>query len=147
MLAPVADGYEVTSGAWPEHLTLAGNFFTAAPLEEVAAQVREILLGSPSFTLHAIAEDRLGEAGEYRVLTLDLPPELQKLHGRLTALVHKVGRYEHPEYTGHNYKPHVTIQPKSMLNVGQEFKVASGTVFEIDNHLLRRRAVESVSFR
>jgi 2'-5' RNA ligase len=138
---PMPDGTRVQMGKWPTHLTLLSNFFTEQPLEEVLRQLGELAHSLPAAEIRLVAEELFGENRDMRVLLAEPNRQLLDLHFNLADFAERVGTLFTRDYTYFDYRPHITVQPNTQVQLGDTRTLDRFTVFDYDALADKRSAL------
>ena len=118
-LRPLAVGDAFTLREWPLHLTVAPTFVIAGGLPAVLPVVAPVLLAHRALVLDVGPADGFGHAMNVPVSLVEPSAELIGLHSRLIASLLTVGaRFDHPEFIGDAYRPHITLKGVPVLRCG-----------------------------
>ena len=108
-LHPLEGGAGFTLREWPLHLTLAPTFTTTDDLAATEAAVAPLLTSRSTILVRAGREEGFGRSMSRPASVVDASPELIGLHLALVAALMATGaEFDHPEFTGTGYRPHIT---------------------------------------
>ncbi|WP_426997660.1 2'-5' RNA ligase family protein [Pseudarthrobacter sp. N5] len=107
---PVTEGQEFPRSDWPLHITLARFDINGADAPAgVAARADAPVRAALGTQLTVGKDDAFGYLGSIPVSLIEPSPALQLLHESLVdAVVGLSGTIASPQYTGNNYRPHVS---------------------------------------
>jgi hypothetical protein len=109
----------------PTHITLVSWFRLDAELTGPLTEAARFIV-SRFAPIHTIAgeEAMFGRNGDILVNVLRHGPFIQELHNALLSLVLEIGgEMESMEWSGHNYRPHITRKPDLAFSPGNEFVI------------------------
>lgn len=114
----VDDGFPLRS--WPLHVTVAPTFVTDDDAAAVAMAIAPVVEATPVVPVTAGGVEGFGPSGRIPVTLVVPSPGLTTLHGLLLDALETVGaHFDDPEYTGRNYRAHVTHIDDDRMQPGQ----------------------------
>lgn len=131
-LQPLTVGDAFTLQSWPLHLTVAPTFVIDGGLPTVLAAVTPLLVHQPPLDVVAGQEYGFGRAGRFPVTLIEPTVELNRLHTQLVAALLAAGaEFDHPEFTGDGYRPHVTIKGEPGVRAGDRLTLRQAAIVDM----------------
>ncbi|NNC10437.1 2'-5' RNA ligase family protein [Planctomonas sp. JC2975] len=132
-LVPLRVGDEFAADAWPLHVTLVPPFSAPMAPPALSRIIETACNGIATLTVHATGKQFFGRRRDVPVVTLDLSPELLRLHvALLDALEPSIRQPFDAHHVRDGYRPHVTTRHASDIQPGSA--VSLPTVASVDQH-------------
>ena len=144
---PVDEGFEYSSDNWPLHSTIVDTFAINWSVNEMVAQLTELLCRhAPAYS--TAEEDRLfGENGDIRVTLLDRSESLVALHLNVVTALER-GRLilNDPQFARDGFLPHTTVQKHARLNKGDKVRFTALSIIDMfpDADAYKRRVLKTI---
>jgi hypothetical protein len=131
-LQAMSTGDASTLQDWPLHLTVAPTFVIDGGLPAVLAAVTPLLLSQPPLAVVAGQEYGFGRSGRFPVTLIEPTIELNRLHAQLVgALLAAGAEFDHPEFVGAGYRPHVTIKGDPGVRTGDRMTLRQAAIVDM----------------
>ena len=133
-LQPLATGSGFSLRAWPLHLTVAPTFEIAS-LETVVAAIRPLLAAQPAISVRAGHSKGFGRAMNRPAAVVEASADLQLLHESLCTSLHEAGAaFDHPDFIGAGYRPHVTRTRTASVQDGDVLQLRQTAIVDMAPH-------------
>ena len=123
-------GYRFAASNWPLHLTLVRPFTTEGPVESIETALTKALDQQPAIAMDFGEIGQFGPHEDVPVTTVVKTPELQNLHDRLRALMEEYGAVNNTQWSGKEYRPHVTHQHHGKMEPGQSVQLRQASLLD-----------------
>ncbi len=119
-------GYEFAPDNIPLHLTHVDSFEVDLSPQDLEAKLRQLLANQNSFTVGAVVDEWYGPEKDIPVTTLEISPELKKLHNSLMDFLDSEGALlKNPHFHGDNFSPHISVYGSRRVFVGEQVPISS----------------------
>jgi len=126
------DEFEFSMKDWPLHVTLADVFAVDGEWTSLLKDLNLSLKNEKAFFSQTIAKDFFGDDGSTKVILIENTAELRNLHETIISVLEKHGAvFNSPEYVNAGFKPHVTEQAESRLEIGDIVEFRSLTLVDM----------------
>ena len=133
-LEPLDAGSAFTLREWPLHLTVAPTF-DAVSLAEVISVLAPLSVNQPAISVRAGRSEGFGRALSRPATVIEESECLLRLHEALCASLTRIGaEFDHPDFTGPGYRPHVTKTRTASVQDGEAFELRQVTVVDMAPH-------------
>jgi 2'-5' RNA ligase len=133
-LQPLAAGSGFSLRAWPLHLTVAPTFEIASLATAVAA-IGPLLAGRSAISVRAGHSEGFGRAVNRPAAVVEASADLQVLHQSLcTALLDAGATFDHPDFIGAGYRPHVTRTRTASVRDGDVLQLRQTAIVDMAPH-------------
>ena len=142
-LEPLDAGSAFTLREWPLHLTVAPTF-DAVSLDQVIAVLAPLSVDQPAISVRAGRSEGFGRAMSRPASVIEESESLLGLHEALCTSLTRIGaEFDHPDFTGPGYRPHVTKTRTASVQDGEAFELRQIAVVDMAPHgdLRMRRVV------
>lgn len=113
LFEPIDVGAQFRRSAWPAHVTLAANFLTAEPVEQVVSAVQEANVVVHPLTFRFGERALFGERGDVPVRLAE-SGHVDAVHRSLADHLHRLRGFAavEPAHWRDGYHPHLTLRPE-----------------------------------
>ncbi len=137
-LQPLDVGSGFTLREWPLHLTVAPTFDIDS-LETAVAAVTPIVAAHSPLSVRAGHSEGFGRTMNRPAAVIEASARLVGLHEALRrSLVEAGAAFDHPEFTGLGYRPHVTRTRSASVSDGDLLDLRQAAVVDMAPHGDRR---------
>lgn len=123
---------QYTMTSLPLHVTFLSIFFSNESASFFARINEEIAKGTHAIRVITTGRTRYGAHQEIPVTLVEEVPEIANLHNQLLDRVSAHTSFRAPQFTGANFKPHVTDQGERVVSVGTQLELNNLTLVEIE---------------
>ncbi len=123
-------GYRFSASDWPLHLTLVRPFSTEEPVEDIETALTEVFSEQSAITIDFGEVAQFGPREDVPVTTVVKTPELQDLHDRLLAVVEVPDAVNNPQWSGNEYRPHVSHQRQGAMPPGESAQLRQAALLD-----------------
>ncbi len=117
-------GHEFTADNLPLHISIVDSFEIGLEADELALKLARLLADQKSFKVKALADEMYGPEKDILVTTLELTPELKKLHDAIVGfLKSESGMLRYPHFNGDHFSPHVSVYGDKRVNAGDDISI------------------------
>ncbi len=143
------NGYNFSAKAWPLHITLLPLFVLNGSITEL-----ENKLGIHCAQLHpvktsVIGHEMFGPDRNIPVSLMDPTPEVTALHNKLVDIIKGDVIFDHPQFIGLGFRPHVSDTPAGRLNENEVQSIDSLTLVDMypQEDIDRREILRTYRFK
>jgi hypothetical protein len=150
LLEPLNEGDEYAPADWPLHVTLADIFSINCTVDELTAQLAEMLRARTPPRAVAGHDEYFGVNQQTKVTILEMSEELITLHYDLIALLQGCGAvFNTPQYIEAGFRAHATVRPHLRLKPGAEVQFKALTIIDFfpDQDPNRRKVLKTIPLR
>jgi len=105
---------------WPLHITIADTF-AVDDIRSLSSDIAKYINTQPVARTKIINESTLGETP---VWLLENTEDLQDFHNSIITILHKHhATFNHPEFTGEGFVPHITKNNSADMKIGDKILV------------------------
>ena len=121
-------GYNFPKEVWLRHVTLM-PLFSTVDIKAVQSNLEHVASLTGKIKVQTTGTDNFGPKKDKPVLLLDQPYKLSALHAALINI--PCVSFTSPEYNAAGYRPHITLQKDSNIQVGEKFTISCLTLVDM----------------
>ncbi len=124
-------GFKFNKNSWPQHITFIDTFEININLPELIKKLENLLSVHKKISTYVTNEDYFGPNKDILVAKLNNTKELQDLHNSIVYLLESENAiFKRPYILKENYKPHITINNRDEINIGDEIIIKSISIID-----------------
>lgn len=149
LLEEVSEGTEFSMQDWPMHVTISPRFAVDWKATNLYHNLSELLAAQQPITTTAGQDEYFGANGQVHVTLLAMTPALQALHNQVLQVLSQAGAvFDEIQYTGKNYRAHVTVQKRGRVHKGDEVTINNLTIVDMfpGQDIKQRKILRTINF-
>lgn len=142
-------GYNFSAREWPLHITLLPLFVLNSSIAELDKKLEILCTQLHPVKTSVIGHEMFGEDRNIPVSLMDPTPEVIALHTMLVDTIKGEVLFDHPQFIGPGFRPHVSNSPVGQLNENEARRIDSLTLVDMypQNNIDRREILQTYRFK